>query len=462
MIVGSVLAALSQLCVGCAVMALVPSTALREHSRCAKLAVVLLSGLALTTLFMMMLLCLGGHWDIRWVYAWGATGSVVVVLRMRNFLSHWKFCANEAPTRVSAPLIPIIMSLAALGLWVVVAAACLPSVDYDSIAIWSYRVRVLLTEGTLYSRSLRDPLRIAPMPKHPYFVPVMEAIYCGSQGFSHVATHVPHLVLYAVYLLLSVAFVKESLSGRLRDAGLAALVAMPAPAVQWWLEGAREPVIGVASVWSLYWLIVWLRSRAFVALLFMGLGALTNYHVKIEGAVLAAGFLLAVFIAGLTAPTHRAHRIRQALAVAVGVAFLSLPWVIAKATIPPSQQDYDFTHGFTWGWAERLRWVPPVMWMFVSETFLRPELYALSPLAATIWLACGLRRRTVREAMIVLLPIVLCMAGIFAIYVIRQEQLGPARNTTFSRRFVCFIPTLVLASAYLAERAKRSRNSPPA
>jgi len=66
----------------------------------------------------------------------------------------------------------------------------------------------------------------------------------------------------------------------------------------------------------------------------------------------------------------------------------------------------------------------------------------------------GIRRRTWRESLILLLPLLTCLAGIVAIYVVRQEQFGPARNVTFSRRFVCVVPAIVLASAWLWSRAR--------
>ncbi|MCX7625206.1 MAG: hypothetical protein N2Z21_03225 [Candidatus Sumerlaeaceae bacterium] len=455
---GSVLLALiAQLGVGSGVLAFLPPHALERISRYTKVAIVLFCGLTVSGLSMLVLLCLGMPLAVEWFYALGALGATGAALFVRRFRDHWVVtCPNNSTLAANFPLT---LGTIALATWVVLAALCLPSVDYDSIAIWSYRVRVLLHEGSLYCDSLRSPLRIAPMPKHPYFLPVVEALYCGRSGFSHAVTHVPHLAFYAVYVLVVLAFSREWFSCGRRLLVRAALLCMPAPAVLWWLEGAREPAIGVAAVWCVYWLIHWLHKPTFTATVLCALGLATMYHIKVEGVAIAVGMCAAFVLGVLLSATDRRERAKQAVFVIVLLIVFAVPWEISKKLMPPSQQDYDFTAGFDSGWFGRLPVVPYVLWMAFGEIFLRPELYGAAPHLAAAWLLLALRRSTWRHAVIVLLPLALCFGGILAIYVVRQEQLGPARNVTFSRRFVCFIPAAVLATAYVYEQRQRLRST---
>lgn len=455
MMTGILLALMGQLGVGAAVFALLPPAALQGATRYTKVAIMLFCGLALSGLSVLALLCLGLPWSVEWFYALGALGATVAAVFVRRFRRNWPTSPIDDSSSVIS--FPLVVGSVVLAGWLLVAAFCLPSVDYDSIAIWSYRVRVLLREGTLYSDSLRSPWRIAPMPKHPYFLPVIEALHCGRAGFSQVAAHIPYITLYTVYVFLVLAASREWFSGYRRLLVRAALLCMPAPAVQWWLEGAREPAIGVAAFWSMVWLIRWIHKPTPTAILLCALGLATMYHIKVEGVAIALGVCSSFGLGILLFPTDRRKRAHQAALAIIVVGLFVIPWEISKRLIPPSYQDYDFTTGFESGWLGRLPIIPYVVWMATSEIFLRPELYGFAPHLATGWLLRGLCRSTWRQATMILLPIVVCLSGILAIYVVRQEQLGAARNVTFSRRFVCVIPAAVLAAAYLFEQRLRLR-----
>ncbi|MGC8840183.1 MAG: hypothetical protein ACP5QZ_01855 [Candidatus Sumerlaeaceae bacterium] len=447
-------ALIAQCCIGSAVLSLVPPTMLSANSRATKAAIILLCGLLVPGLFLLFLLCLSFPFDSQWLYAIGALGAVITIFRRNEILGHWRTRSSSTSTPSRFP-IALAIGLLALAVWTTLAAICLPSVDYDSIVIWSYRVRVLLTENTLYTPSLRDPLRIAPMPKHPYLLPVIEAAFCGRSGFSQLATHIPHLGFYFSFVFLAIGVAREWFAGELRFVFLAAMLLMPAPSVQWWLEGAREPAIGVAAFWSTYWFIRWMHEPTRHATAFIGLAVAAMYHMKIEGAVFAAGTLAAMLTVALLSADERRLRLWQVAGVAFLFGFFAVPWLISKALIPPTTQDYDFTEGFAKGWGRRLHFVPTVMWMGFSEIFLRPELYGVAPHLAVVWLARGIRQRTWRIVLPAIFPTALCLAGILAIYVVRQEQLGAARNVTFSRRFVCVMPTFVLVAAYAFSQASQ-------
>lgn len=447
----------AQLSLGCAVLACLSAEVLRPLSRSTKLAIVVFTGVVATTLFMLLLLCLGAPWDPRWCYALGALGATTVVLRIRHFRSNALSAPSQqvSPLRCAPPLPWFwILGFTALAGWMIASSFCLPSVDYDSLAIWSYRVRVLLREGSLYTESLRDPLRIAPMPRHPYFLPTLEALSCGRGTFAHWATHVPHVLLYLVYALLSFGAAREFYRGQARVLVLALMLCMPAPAVQWWLEGAREPAIGVAALWATYWLIRWLEQPLLSHIFLTALGVAAMYHAKIEGAVFGAALTGSFWLAAAFFPPRRI-RLRHAATLALAVALAAMPWLISKALIPATTQDYDFSEGMTSHWTGRTGPFARVLAMACAEVFLRPELYAFSPHVAAILVAVGTTRRTMRHALVVFLAPLVCLLGILAIYTVRQEQLGPERNVTFSRRFVCFVPAAVFAAAYLSALRRR-------
>lgn len=446
---------IAQFCIGSAVLSLVSFSALQTVSRTTKAAVILFSGLAVPGLLILLLLCVGFPFDPQWFYALGALGAVITIFRRREFLCHWQKGGLSFSGNPPFPA-ALTVGFVFLALWTTISALCLPSVDYDSIAIWGYRVRVLLNEGTLYTESLRDPYRIAPMPKHPYLLPVLEAAFCGRAGFSHAAQHIPHLGLYLAFVLLVIGAAREWFVGEFQVLFLAAMLLMPAPAVQWWLEGAREPAIGVAALWSTYWFLRWLRHPSSSAAAFVGLALGAMYHIKVEGAAFAAGSLVAVFIVSLMSGADRRIRLLHFACLACALLFLVIPWTISKALMLPTTQDYDFTAGFAEGWSRRLSMIPFVAWMGLSEMFLRPELYGLAPHLGIIWLVRGITRRTWRAALPAVFPALLCLLGILAIYVVRQEQLGAARNVTFSRRFVCVMPSLVLVAAYAYYQARIS------
>jgi hypothetical protein len=447
----------AQLCVGTAALAATSPMSLRSTSRLTKLALLTFLGLSLTGLFMLTLLCFGVPFDARWIYGVGALSAIATAILIRRFRLHWAAPRPLLP-REPWPL-PLTIGFLFLAGWMFVAALCLPSVDYDSIAIWSYRVRVLLSEGTLYTDSLRSPWRIAPMPKHPYFLPVVEALACAGGGFSQFASHIPHLLLYATYVLLVMGAARELFSAPKRFVVLAALLCMPAPAVQWWLEGAREPAIGVATLWSVYWLTHWLRHPSPLSTFLCAVGLAVMYHIKVEGVAVAAGTCLAFAATAMFDRSHRRLRLSHVFLLIALLAITVVPWQISKHLMPPSPQDYDFTAGFSEGWLRRLPLIPYVCWMGFSEVFLRPELYGIAPHLAVLWLFAALRRASWRHVVLVLLPPILCLVGILAIYVVRQEQLGAARNVTFSRRFVCVVPALVFAAAYLSEQRKSEPRS---
>jgi len=444
----------SHICVGCGTLACIAPEKLIDVSRWVKCALIVVSGMIISTLLLLLLLLASFPFDVRVIYACGCVGALLTALKIRAFHRHF-FHGSTTEAVIPVLRVFVFVGVAALFLWVVVAALCLPSVDYDSIAIWGYRVRVLIEEKTLYTDSLRDPFRIAPMPKHPYFIPVLEASFCGNADFSYWACHLPHVLFYIAYLSLCVGAAREWFHGSMRWLALSALVVMPAPAVQWWLEGAREPAIGVLAVWNTYWFIRWLRKPTLLEVCLVAIGCAAMYHVKVEGAVLAGGWALAMVCSCISWGEARRARIHQTAFLLLIVGAVAVPWLVSKSLIPPSTQDYDFTEGFASGWGRRVNLIFPVLWMAVSEIILRPELYGLSPHLALGLLLVSFRSISARKLFLVLLPLGLCLCGIVAIYIVRQEQLGPSRNATFSRRFICVVPACVLASCWGVSQASR-------
>jgi hypothetical protein len=449
---------LSQFATGAALLCLVPDNVLRMLPRFVKLGMAMLLGLAAQTGAGLFLLLSGASLTGWWWVVFGGAGVLLLCGR-------WKALAaltarGESECTLEPPPVRFLVFAGAtvLFVWCVASALFVPTTDYDGIAIWSYRVKVLLHEGSLNGDSLRDPWRIAPMPRHPYFLPVLETAYClAGGGFSFAASHVPGILLYFSYLCVALGSTGLIAGKRLRAVAAASLLLMPAIAVQFWLEGPREPAIGVYAFAAVYCLALWIGQPSLSLVLLAAVFAVTAQQIKVEGTPIAAGVLAGAFLIAASSDGDRRLRLRQCLVAAAVVAVVALPWYLSRAAIPESRQDYDFTEGFGSNFADRIRALPFVGRMVASEFFVRPELYGIAPFAVVWGLATRWKRTVFPVRLALLIAPGLCLAGILAIYAVRQGQLSPERNVTFSRRIACVMPALVFAALCIPGRRADSK-----
>ncbi len=448
-----------QVFVGAACLTFVQPQTLRQWPRAWKLALAFLMGTCIPTLTLLILLQLGFRFA-PWL--WGVFGMValcILFVRRRDLSALWTEPSQKHASPSPLQRYVLNIGLAALFAWNVVSAICLPTTDYDGLVIWTYRDRVLLREETLYTPNLRDPERIAPMKRHPYFLPVLEASYCAWTGFRFSLAHMPHLTFYLIYILLVSGSARLLRSGALAHALLAALLLMPAMSVQFWLEGPREPVIGILTLAATGFLVLWIERQSLAPLLLGGILVSAAHQTKIEGTAVAAGYFLAALLYSLAVGHERKKHLSATILVFILAVFVAVPWEIFKSQIPHTSQEYRFTEGFGTGWKERLPYVLPVAWMTGSEVFFRPELYGFAPMVLLAALVLLVRHRPPFRWFLACLPAVVCLAGIVAIYLVRQTQLEAIRNLTFSRRFVCVLPALIFGVLTALDRGMNPLSS---
>jgi hypothetical protein len=281
------------------------------------------------------------------------------------------------------------------------------------------------------------------MKRHPYFLPVLEASYCAWTGFRYSLAHMPHLTFYLIYVLLVCGASRLLHSGTLANALLVSILLMPAMSVQFWLEGPREPVIGILTLAATVCLVLWIDRKSIGPLLLGGVLVSAAHQTKIEGTAVTVGYFLAALLYALALGRDRRKLVSATLVVLFSAILVAAPWEIFKSQIPHTSQDYRFSEGFASGWGARIPYVLPVMWMTVSEMFLRPELYGFAPIVLLVGIVRLFRRRPPIHWYLPSLPALVCFAGVVAIYLVRQTQLEAVRNLTFSRRFICFLPALI-------------------
>lgn len=446
---------------GLALLSFLPARSIRIMPRCERLAAALLGGMFAGAYVGLLLLFCGLRLQGYWAPALGAAGAAILLLRrgrLRGMLGPPEM--PEPACGVGPP--PIVAALSLLGTaflaaWMIGAAALLPALDYDSLAIWSYRVKVLLRERSIYSPSLLDPLRFNPMPKHPYLLPVLEAFYMFPGGvYSYTAAHVPHALGYVAHCAFGLALLLSS--GRRPRIWIAAiaLLTMPAVAAAFSIESPREPLIGILGGFAAWFLIRWANGFRFEFLLMAAGFAFAAQQTKIEGMPLLLGLLPGAALIAAGSQSERRAAFKQVALVCILAVLLAAPWYLFRKAMPASAHGYDFSTGFGSDFGARVRALPRIARMTLSEAFLRPELYGLAGYAVLAGLVRGWSRRNWMERIGLLISPAMCCAAVLAIYTVRQGQLPPERNVTLSRRFMCFVPALVLASlAYPDRRRER-------
>lgn len=448
---------------GYGLLALAPAATLHRMLRLEKFGAALLLGQGAVALGVLFGLFAGGTLSGTWYAGGCGLGLFLLLLGHRKWGALWLCRADGAslpmfPAPVVLFLLPGFLALAG---WAVLAAAFLPTVDYDSLATWTYRVRVLFAERNLYVEALRDPVRLVPMRQHPFLLPVMEVGPVFALGrFSYAATHLPHVMTLAGFYALSWAAVRRlAHAGKTARAGalFAALLLMPAPAVQLSQESVREIMIGFYGLGAVYFLARWAETPRWLFILLAGFYGLVAQQIKVEGIPFVLGLALgaALLQVGSEARVRRLRLLQWGAAVAL-VAWLALPWWVVLNTLPqPTVHGYDFSADLDVTFGDRLRAVPKVMRVALSELFARPELYGLSCFAAIAGLGYGWSRRNAAARFALLAAPAACLAGILMVYLGRNERLPAERNVTFSRRMMCAVPALVFAGVYIPVRARR-------
>lgn len=428
---------------GAAALLLLSRETLLLLSRLEKLGTALLLGLCIQS-FAALLLIFAGVKLSGWMpVGISAVALAFIVVRSANLTA---LVASASPPLepASMPLVRVLFAAGAVVMFtfVVLAVIGLPTFDYDGLVIWTTRIKVLLAERTIYSEALRDPERLIPQPKHPFLIPVMQALFClPGKMPSFAAAQAPYVWVYAAYLCLAwcAARFADSIAAKIVLA--ASLILLPAIPAELFVVSAREPIVAVFALASTYFLSMYLGDSRRGYLVISGFFALMVQQAKIDGLPFAAGWIAAVvFLA--------ASRIaaRKDAACAVALLALAVPWWLVKRQIPASPFDPPYMTDYSALLGVQLVNVARVAWLIASELFLRPELYGFAPHAMVVALAVGWTRQNLRDRLLALLPAVTAAAAVFAVYVLRQGELPAERNASITRHVMGFLPAMILAA----------------
>lgn len=392
---------------------------------------------------------------LRWWLWW-----CVFVVAALLVAVYWRGCVRliAGHRRVAGcwlprgPLVVVVQAVMALAvIWSLFAVWKFPAMDWDSIVIWSYRTQVLYHEESLYAEALRDPGRMLPMLRHPYFLPVLETGFLRMAGrWSEGVRHIP--VALAMWAWLGLVWSATArVTGRSARVGLLCATLLPVMVVGPFVESPREALIGFYAFAATLALCDAAMRGQPGGLILAAVYAVGCEQVKVDGLPIFLG--TAIVIVGWGVVRRKAKPF--GLAAAMGLAVV--PWYVFRSAIPASQADYPvvgslFEHG-----GGILAGLPPVLWMTVTELFARPELYGVGAFVTVYWLTRSWGCVPAYRRLAVLLPAAAGLAGIITIYAVRQEHLAPERNVTYSRRFMCVMPALGLAAVCGASPIARRR-----
>jgi hypothetical protein len=457
MIAGSLLILLCIVAAGLGLVSLSGSRSLRLLSRSEKLALTLLFGLFACSFTLLMAVFAGFSLSLAWPVTSLIAGLVMMIFKRRNFSAivqnHSSFCPELSPVL----RIFFLIGAGVLLFWVISAALFLPTLDYDGLVIWSYRVRILLQERTLYTASLLDPVRIIAQPRHPYLITMMDLLFqLPKMRYSFPLMHFPLILIYLSYLCIGWNCARF-VTGNIRKTILiSSLVLLPAVPVELIVVSAREPIVAVFALTSIYLLCLWMSEGGRTFAIGSAICALMVQQAKIDGLPFAAGWVFGIVLyLSLSGDVVR----RRDAWIALCVFLLSVPWLIVKRRIPASPMDPPFMSNYAALTAVRWRFVPRVLWMVMGELFLRPEVYGFAPHAALVALALGWRRNTVLKRLTVLAGPAAAAAAVFIIYVLRQGNLPVERNSSISRHLISFVPAMILAAWYQPAGSLKAKTS---
>ena len=454
-----------QWALGCFVVTMLPRGTVRRMAPAERHGMALLLGLFLTNLPPLWLF-LAGYKLTLWMWLIpAACGFTMVIASPQNRRALVQFRDRMSASSLSSAalaterLMGLTTALVALTLfsWVVWTARTTITTDYDGLAIWSYRTRVLVHEGVFRTPSLLDPVRLVPMAHHPYLLPVMEAGFCHVlRQFRFAFTHIPHVMAYGAYLLIG-----WGAAGALRRRHLgrgwlmvACLPLLPGAAEQVAAESVREPIMGFFGLAAVVSLARWAESPRLGHAVLAALFAIGAQQIKVEGTALAAGVAVGGLLVALAAPPRaaaggRTKRLRD-WAIAVAIAgVIATPWALALRTIPPSSHSYSFGVHSRPNLSALVAGVPAAARLLLTELFARPEVYGLAPFCLVWGLWGGWSRRNAVVRLALLAGPMAVLVPVMVVYLDRQGLLPADRNVTFSRRIMVAFPALAFAALYL-------------
>lgn len=339
-----------------------------------------------------------------------------------------------------------------------------PMVEWDAVAMWAYRARVIHATGTLAPSVANWSAEVVAHPDYPPGIPLLEALeyWCSpatpDDRFAKMA-----LIPFVIGLAL-VAFSHGE--GITRGLGpITALIALAIPAgVVRWSAGSLASGYADFPLAALIAGASWLGCRAverkddraacFAALLAGGAACVKNEGLSFAVIMIVA--LALVRSAGMPGPWRRlASSVVRTAAPAILVIG---PWLILRSRLPPVPGDFDLRGAFRVILSHDLSRAGQIMLAFAKELADVTHWLLLWPVVVIAWLAVP-RART-RP----FLFLAVCLAGQLlsyaSVYLVSPEPVDWLVATSLKRLILHVAPlaalwvTPALPHLWLSARAR--------
>jgi hypothetical protein len=339
-----------------------------------------------------------------------------------------------------------------LGLWLgLLAALCAlePLVEWDVIAIWGYKAKLLLRETIAETSYFGDATRAYSHLDYPLLWPLVLRGTWSFVGHADVAA----IKLVGVALMLAFAGAFHGLLSLGRDPLAALLATALLVSVPIWQ--AQVVRLGADAPLAYFWLLcagcsyAWLDGGGAGLLRLAGVFAVGVLLTKNEGIALF-GVLAASGIATLLAGGGRA-RLPRFLAWQVALPLLvTAPWFVWRARVPQLAEDYAarIGPGNALAHAERL---PEILTRTGSYMLVPEDWLLVWPLVA---LACaiGIGRLAGRPLVFLFLCAQLPLAVYAYVYAVTPWELADLMEVSASRLLLHVLPLELWLVCELARR----------
>jgi len=375
----------------------------------------------------------------------GPLGGLVVlrIVLARRTQTLWTSNSDGPPTIATLPLSHPLSalewtSLSVVGLCIVIVftdALSQPLLAFDARAIWGFKAKVLYFEQGIYNEAFLDSDRLHAKTRYPQLIPLAEAFIASASG----GFHEPAIKLLFPCFYVSLILLVGSELSRAFDRCYALLsMSLFASLPVFTIYANGGAASGYADLPLAYYvtalstrLFRWLEEGTSCnlrqALLFAGLTVFT----KTEGLALVLIVFLATALAGWLVYGRSVWSLWPLLATGLGGLICLAPWFLYQARLPVVDEDFVklLKPENLAGGLDRL---PYILRSLVKEFFLKPHLWSLLGLSATV-LIWRSPKNAIRSRFSVLLwiPIlyVVVLCAIFLVIPWKLEELFPVALT---------------------------------
>ena len=263
------------------------------------------------------------------------TVTLLAFLRKKRVLlkpifpkSRWEF--------ISAYLLAFLLLIPCL--YVAVGTIGLPLHNIDTLAIWGLKSKVLYANSIMNSSYFYDLSKSYSHLDYPLLLPFLTAgMYAATGSMKEAAGNTLHLFFFISFILLIYSALRKILSHN-QSLVLVLIYFLNVPLLLHSMSGLADLILMFYYVGSVFFLISWIESNKksdlFVAI-FMNILLL---FTKNEGFALA--FINLVVICVWTIWNKKWERFKGLGTYASIFLGINLPWLIFRATIPKTHENY--------------------------------------------------------------------------------------------------------------------------